>query len=285
MLFQPYTRLGWDQNADAPDNILANEVGKFRHIVGFGQPLFVIWSLCSCSMSLTDYDSWKSIETNSISKTIQLAARKLCGSRTFNASDDDHTLAILSQRFALQVCFGHSDAASYIDKGISSHLRVCFSITEDRSWAFTGYPSEPLLSCAAANLLHRGKDELKLALRALVTKVNGGMFDRGQSGELASRLVLLLAKDTYVRKELSGDSHGRLCIRDNSEDSNLEAELIDCQKVSVVCYLQYLFGERFWSEAGEIAKAAFKHAYVNFSHWVPMKEQMSPKDSDSNSTR
>jgi hypothetical protein len=38
-----------------------------------------------------------------------------------------------------------------------------------------------------------------LALKALVKK---WMFNRGQSGKLASRLVLLLAKDTYVCKKL-----------------------------------------------------------------------------------
>jgi hypothetical protein len=42
LLYQPYTYLGWDQNADSLSDTSANDVGKFRHIVGFGRPLFVL---------------------------------------------------------------------------------------------------------------------------------------------------------------------------------------------------------------------------------------------------
>ena len=41
LLFPPYTDLGWDQNADAMSQISASEVASFRHIAGFGRPLFV----------------------------------------------------------------------------------------------------------------------------------------------------------------------------------------------------------------------------------------------------
>lgn len=47
----------------------------------------------------------------------------------------------------------------------------------------------------------------------------------------------------------------------------IDAELIDCQKVSVVDFLEYLFGKTFWWELA-VAKAAFQHAYINFSYWV-----------------
>jgi len=41
LLYPPYTRLGWDQNADALSDVLANEVAQFDHIAGFGRPLYV----------------------------------------------------------------------------------------------------------------------------------------------------------------------------------------------------------------------------------------------------
>ncbi|KAG1858852.1 hypothetical protein F4604DRAFT_1930908 [Suillus subluteus] len=155
LLYQPYTYLGWDQNADSLSGISANDVGKFRYIIEFGRPLL-------------------------LPGVMTLAAQKLCKSKMFNPQDINEALAVLSQRFGLDICFGHPNAVSYLKKGVASHLRVCFSTTEDRSWAFTGYPSEPLLSFVAA-IRH----------------------PEGQCGELASRLLLLLVKDMYVRSNLS----------------------------------------------------------------------------------
>ncbi|KAI6043607.1 hypothetical protein EDC04DRAFT_669446 [Pisolithus marmoratus] len=55
------------------------------------------------------------------------------------------------------------------------------------------------------------------------------------------------------------------------------SELIDCQMVSVVDYFCFVFGGDFWEEAKEV----FKHAFVNFSHWVSMDGNISiPKSSD-----
>jgi hypothetical protein len=141
-------------------------------------------------------------------------------------------------------------------------------------WTFTGYPSEPLLSCVAAILLHKTPDSLANVLRVLKEKVDGGMVEIGQSGELASRLLLLLAKDLFVRKHSS-----RGVIQDLIHGGSEDAELLDCQKVSVIDFLEYLFGKTFWSELAE-AKATFQHAYINFSHWVAMTEFISPRVPD-----
>jgi hypothetical protein len=211
-------------------------------------------------MAVTD------LNVNSI---MTIAAQKLCKSLTFDIISENQALAILSQRFALDVCFGHPDAVSYIEKSIASHMRICYSTTEDRTWSFTGYPSEPLLSCVAAYLLH--KDSPVHMLDVLKKKLDGGMFEIGQSGELTSRLMLLLAKDMYVREYISKEPY----ILPNS-DNEWKAELFDCQKISVIHFLEHLFGNSFWSQAGDTAKQTFKHAYINFSHWIPMDGLISP---------
>jgi hypothetical protein len=211
-----------------------------------------------------------------INSIMTTAAQKLSKSKIFDATISNEALAVLSQRFALDVCFGHPDAVSYIDKGVASHLRICYSTTEDRTWSFTGYPSEPLLSCAAADLLHQDAYNLVRALEVLKNKVDGGMFEMGQSSELTSRLVLLLAKDKYVRKhhDLLKDPYTR--VRGTDDDNSWKAELIDCQKISVIHFLEHMFGDSLWSQAGDTAKERFKHAYINFSHWVPMDGLISP---------
>jgi hypothetical protein len=69
-------------------------------------------------------------------------------------------------------------------------------------------------------------------------------------------------------------------IRDLHYEGSGEAELIDCQKVSVIDFLEYLMGETFWSRTVKEAKVAFQHAYINFSHWVSMTDFISPRVPD-----
>ena len=81
---------------------------------------------------------------------VNSAMLKLCGSKEFVPSDVNHTIAVLGQRFALEICFGHPESVKYLERGVASHLRICLATTQDRMWLFTSYPSEPFLSCVAA---------------------------------------------------------------------------------------------------------------------------------------
>ncbi|KAG1773723.1 hypothetical protein EV702DRAFT_1243123 [Suillus placidus] len=218
---------------------------------------------------------WKSlVEKCVIAGILKLAAQKLCKSKIFDPNDTNQALTALSQRFGLDICFSHPNAVSYLEKAVASHLRICFSTTKGGMWAFTGYPSEPLLSYVAAILLHGMPANLGIALRVLKRKVDDGMVEIGKSGELASRLLLLLAKDLFIRQDPSAGM-----IQDLHYNGSGDAELIDCQKVSVIDFLAYLFGKTFWSRLVE-GKTAFQHAYINFSHWVPMTEFISLQVSD-----
>jgi len=172
-------------------------------------------------------------------------------------------VAVLGQRFGLNVTFGHPDSVEYLESGVASHLRICLATTLDRSWMFTSYPSEPLLSCAAARDLHEGPE--KLALGTLLNVVNSGMVDVGQRGELASRLLWLLAKDLFIRT--------RAKIVNNTPSSWVE-HLIDCQMIPVVDWQEFIFGPEIWDKDGTQAPLAhdmLKDAYLNFSHWVCME--------------
>ncbi|KAH7919076.1 hypothetical protein BV22DRAFT_1134113 [Leucogyrophana mollusca] len=260
LLFPPYTRLGWDQNADPLDGIAANAVAKFDHIIGFGRPL---WS------------SLKSVEMSDVDGIIAIARFKLCKAAYFNPADTDQALAVLSQRFGLDVCFGHPDSVSYLETAVASHLRICTGTTEDRAWRFTSYPSEPFLSCVAADLLHESPGRLGDTLKTLTRKVDSGMFEIGQSGELASRLLWLLAKDKYVRDKVHSEVAHPYIHQPSA--GPWDVELIDCQKVPVIPFLEYLFGDQFSSTISSTAKTAFKDAYINFSHWVSMKQDISPR--------
>ncbi|KAF9239620.1 hypothetical protein BU15DRAFT_74474 [Melanogaster broomeanus] len=254
LVFPPFSQLGWDQLACRLKDIPATDVAKLSHIIGFGRPL---WKSLKPVYECEDVDPIREIQN--------LARQKLCGGSMYDPGTTRPSLAVLSQRFALDICFGHREAIEHMESLVASHLRVCITATEDCRWSFTTYPSEPYLSCIAANVLHGNSEMRDETLKVLMKKVNDGTIDMGQSGELASRMLWLLAKDLLVRTH-----HYFGKFLDERKGKDWDGELIDCQEVSVRDFFMFLFGSDFWTRAGQSATTAFDNAYVNFSHWVSM---------------
>jgi hypothetical protein len=137
----------------------------------------------------------------------------------FNPSDEHQAFAVLAQRFGLNITFGHHNMAHCVEALVASHLRVCIKTTEGQLWSYTTYPSEPILSCAAASLLYRTSNleddgfpvgNLVKTLYCLEDMVNDGLVDSSWIGKLVSRFLWLLAKDFFVRKvdvKIAEDSH------------------------------------------------------------------------------
>ncbi|KAF9239629.1 hypothetical protein BU15DRAFT_74483 [Melanogaster broomeanus] len=266
LVFPPFSQLGWDQLAYGLKKIEATEVAKLFHIICFGRPCAFLFHFLS--VNTKQCCRWKSLEkmfVDPVQEIQNLARHKLCGGSKYDPGTTRHALAILGQRFGLDICFGHSEAVEHTESLVASHLRICITVTEDRRWSFTTYPSEPYLSCVAASLLHEKSEMRDETLRVLMKKVNDGMIDMGQSGELASRMLWLLAKDLLVRTRHSPD-----VFLDEANGKEWDGELIDCQEVSVWDFFKFLFGDDFWTKAGQSATAAFEGAYVNFSHWISM---------------
>ncbi|KAG9308729.1 hypothetical protein JVU11DRAFT_11514 [Chiua virens] len=248
-LFEPYTQLGWDQNAPELRETDIKDISRLKHIASFGRPL------------------WKSLETSldNVQLVMDTASSKLCGTPEFDAKDTHQMLAVLGQRFGLDVALGHPDSVGHLEKGVASHMRICLSTTPDRIWRFTKYPSEPILSCAAAYALHDSPERLPACLENLLQALNGGMIDKGKRGEMASRLLWLLAKDLYVRTKAKN--------KGTEWPKTFDAHLADCQMISVVDWLEFVFGPQIWNAKEKKASTtheAFKNAYLNFSHWVSM---------------
>ncbi|KAL4070251.1 hypothetical protein J3A83DRAFT_4372409 [Scleroderma citrinum] len=245
--FPPYTALGWDQNAPNFQSLSSEETAKLDRVICFGRPLF-------SSLRRAGYN---------VLHLAHLAGQKLCGNKAFDPSSVDQMLAVLGQRFGLEISFGHPESVERIERGVTSHMRICIATTEDRAWSFTTYSSEPFLSCIAASTLHGGKYMLRDGLYTLQRRTYSGMVSIGQVGELASRLLFLLAKGLFVRAMFGKD----LFVGFQSEN-DWDVELVDCKAVPLIKYLNFLFGERSWPPE---ALVAFKDAYVNFSHWVAME--------------
>jgi hypothetical protein len=197
---------------------------------------------------------------------LELARQKLIASRLYNPIEKNQLLAVLGQRFGLEIRFGHLDTNRFLESSIASHLRVCITTTEDRRWTYTTYPSEPFLSCAAAYLLHSHPGILEQTLYKLEDNVVSGMVDIGRHGELIGRLLWLLAKDLFVIREKKSRAPSGFPFSDG-----FDTELSHCSMMPVVKLFKFVFGKDFWSSrAGRAAMEAFKDAYVNFSHWIFM---------------
>ena len=180
---------------------------------------------------------------------------------------------MLAQRFNLDIAFGHRDAVSYVETLVANHLRVCINTTEDGTWSYSTYPSEPFLSCAAASLLldDTSEDKLGLTLATLESMVNERVIDIGQIEEVVSRFLWLLAKDFFVRSKVN------VKVK-NEQVLEFDRELLDCQLVSVVEFLEFVFGSRVWAD--KEAKKQFDSAYINFSHWVSMGDDIRHGEKD-----
>jgi hypothetical protein len=192
----------------------------------------------------------------------------------YDKTKEGVSLALVSQRFALDVVFGHPEAVNYVETSVASHMRICISVTEDRSWKETCYPSEPLLSHAAADVMWENDQVLPNVLFHLKNKIESGMIDVGKNGELVCRLLLLFAKDHYLSRSFTG-----MPFTDTPkvEDGRLRY----CSSIPVNEWLTRLFGERAWPtdvEQNRRARETFNDYEVNFSHWITMKQHIAPFD-------
>ena len=61
-------------------------------------------------------------------------------------------------------------------------------------WSYTTYPSDPIVSAAAAWMLYGEEKNLSKGLYTVSGMINDGLIDIGDPGKLASRFIWLLAK-------------------------------------------------------------------------------------------
>ena len=104
----------------------------------------------------------------------------------------------------------------------------------------------------------------------------------GENGELASRLLLLLCKDA-IHCEALEDRGDMLALAD------FDRPLLFCDQITLLKFLKTLLGDKIFpskinAETGERVideelkrriEETYRHAYVNFSHWICMTDSIS----------
>ncbi|KAI0299811.1 hypothetical protein BC826DRAFT_714041 [Russula brevipes] len=237
--FPPFSELGWDHYAlplETRRPLESEKLATADHLCRFGRP---IWGAL--------------VEKTTVTALEILAEDMLCGSRTFDPwNEPDRVLAVLSQRFALDVLPGRPYSLPALDTGIVTHLRYLHHVSGDRRWRKTSYPSEPFLSHVAASLLGlRCNDstreqrlqqgillytvKLVPALRMLASMMREGVVDKYKDGELISRILLsscrdLIVRDTYLPPARKKLGRGRIergsYVAPDKEDSGIQARTI-----------------------------------------------------------
>ncbi|KAH9964100.1 hypothetical protein BC827DRAFT_49344 [Russula dissimulans] len=139
-IFSPFSGFGWDHFAPALDlqrPLESDRLATADHLCRFGRP---VWGAL--------------VERTTVTALEVLAEDWLCGSQTFDPwNEPDCVLAVLGQRFALDVLPGRPYSLPALDNGIMSHMRYLHHVSGDRRWRKTSYPSEPFLSHVSAGLL------------------------------------------------------------------------------------------------------------------------------------
>ncbi|KAB5590113.1 hypothetical protein CTheo_6455 [Ceratobasidium theobromae] len=244
-LFDPYSQFGWDQMAQPLGTFEPEHTGKLGNVIGYGRPLWSTLTDCSISLKII----------------LETAQEKLCNNQGFDVTDLDQVLAVFGQRFCLDICFGHLKAVELQTQSVSAHLRICLDTTSNRIWQTTVYPSEPLLSSAAAGLMYpknNPEDTLAFALECLANAIVDRAVEIGKKGELVSRLLFLFGKD--------------LCIRSPSllPEFNRPKRAAKWQDQEVM-------------DLTKDVEDMFEGWYINFSHWISMEKPIKFPEPDAQS--
>lgn len=264
-LMKPFIGVGFDQNAIYSGGVhMATTIGKLQSVEclsTYGRPLYV--TFCALLLMLLSYSSrWNAqFREGEEDKLIDLAICKLANG-PFDCTNKHHVLAVLSQRVCLDLVMSSTEAMELADHSVENHMRLLVGFTENGYKFFTKSPSEPILALAAAELLYSSPAlsetitasytaSLGAALKTLNKSLCGaGLVDKGLLGELAGRILLLLARD------MAAPRRGRIA-------ENL------LMPISVMAFLNQLLGKEGWCRPYEIEyTGAFSKTFINFTHWI-----------------
>lgn len=129
----------------------------------------------------------------------------MAGTEQIEKISDDGKLAVLCVRVGLAFNRERDDARLTEQKLVASHMRVTFTVPEHRNYIYSGYPSEPILAEAAAQLMylnsmHNGIPDV------LLNWCKNDLIPKGERGELVARLLLTKAHDHAVARLFPKDT-------------------------------------------------------------------------------
>ena len=157
-----------------------------EHVVTFGRPL------------------WMAYKDESCQNICQIVRDKLLfTSEDYDPNKLDHLLAVLSSRISLDPCLQSERAVQLEQTGVDSHLRLILGYNVKLGCFNSIWPSEPLVAAASASVLMDDNDRKDLWAKSIKRMANKlfspGLIDKGRTGELATRLLLVVAHDKLLK--------------------------------------------------------------------------------------
>ncbi|KIM86830.1 hypothetical protein PILCRDRAFT_4708 [Piloderma croceum F 1598] len=245
-LLPPYIALDFDHNvlkSQAEVTATIGELQSIEHLASYGRPV------------------WKAHLPEERDGMVKLASGKLLSGSAFDDQKADHVFAVLSQRLCIEPVLVSSEAIALADRSVASHMRLITGISDDRRTFYTYSPSEPILVLGAVNILYNPGDDRRLG-RVLDTfskhLCSAGLVEKGLTGELGARILLLLARDLTAPVE-------------HERGPNL------LKPVLLLKVIDTLFGDTTWAGIDKHRKEydeAFSTAHVNFTHWIVTKDPL-----------
>ncbi|RPA84583.1 hypothetical protein BJ508DRAFT_359610 [Ascobolus immersus RN42] len=160
------------------------EFTTMHHMCAIGRPL---WNAFATSQYTPSF--------------VEFIQQKLLSSSTFNPKDENHVLAVLSNRICLEPCVSSRETATLLQEAVKSHLRVILEMDSRHGLVRTYVASEPVVAEAAACLLN-STDSWIEAISTLHHKLLApGLMDKGRTGDMVIQLLLVYARDLLLAKK------------------------------------------------------------------------------------
>jgi hypothetical protein len=187
-------------------------------------------------------------------------------------SDRYARLAALDIRVLIEFDPIRANSRDMQAKLVQSYMRCVFNIPASREFVWSGYPSEPVLSEAAAQLLNstdQTKGILHRAPEILEDAFKSGFLAKGERGEIVARTLLTVAHDLAVLKN-SKPLYGPRFHR----------------PIRLLDFLKNLVSYELWEKIQNAKpyyaypedptlKVAFANTWMNFSHFVHLGDHES----------
>ncbi|KAB5592223.1 hypothetical protein CTheo_4320 [Ceratobasidium theobromae] len=217
-------------------------------MVRFGRPLF--WTRYKYGDRVVQAD------------IIGFAQMKLAGTEQFEELSAEGQLAVLGVRVGLSFNLNRGEARFTEQRLVEGYMRIIFSVPKHREYIYSGYPSEPILAEAAAQLMciNNMNDGIP---RILHEWCGADLIAKGDRGELVARLLITKAHDLVI--------HRLSPHRESPSTYSTPILLTD--------FLQALVGEELAqlifdavpdnsSDQTRLIDSALGKVKLNFTHWA-----------------
>jgi hypothetical protein len=171
---------------------------------------------------------------------------------------------------------------------VASHMRMAYSVPQNREYIRSGYPSEPLLAEAAARQMRifRLRDPNAI-LQILQDNLQSGLLDKGERGELVARELLISAYDRAIEREYAESTNRSSSGLQGQRDDHLSGDAFDpiphySRGVSAITFLEELFTPAYPEQildsvpnnvkSAETLRSALRDATVRFTHFGKMAD-------------